>query len=143
MFFAEKTLEGIGIITKLDWTEEGWEAIDGAGCVVAVVTLLRAHSGDRSICSYTLYSNTRHVCRASWYLGHREKVTGSGFQPRCTDFAWACNRGPLLAGARLVESSDRPIFSFVKGRSKDSSFVSYRTFSMVKRKMIWYSSIRD
>lgn len=87
--------------------------------VVVVVTLLRAHSGDRSICSYTLYSNTRHVCRASWYLGHREKVTGSGFQPRCTDFAWACNRSPLVAGAYVESCISDLFFCPVKGRSKD------------------------
>ena len=36
-------------------------AIDKAGCVGVVATVLRVHSGDRSICSRTLYSSTRHV----------------------------------------------------------------------------------
>jgi hypothetical protein len=50
----------------------------------------------RSICS-RLYIAQRATCRATRYLGHREKVTGSRFQPRCTDSGAALSSGRVAA----------------------------------------------
>ncbi|KYM89735.1 hypothetical protein ALC53_02047 [Atta colombica] len=41
-----------------------------------------------------LYIAQRATCRATWYLGHREKVTGSQFQPRCSALEWVCLQLP-------------------------------------------------
>lgn len=51
----------------------------------------REREAKRDLYAAALYIARRATCRATRYLGHREKVTGSRFQPRCSALVeWAC-----------------------------------------------------